>query len=153
MLSVALLGTQHEPTGLSSKRFSYVLHVEVAVVRTSPQSLKYFIIEHIHLHPTLNSYHTLTASLNLLISIVARFFSFSSLIVSIFDLRSAFSFSALSASISVRADDWADNFSFSIFALARSFSLSSFRRSISPRALAAAASCGNRGLEFKRVCC
>ena len=28
-----IIGTQKEGTGLSSKRFSYVLHVEVAVVR------------------------------------------------------------------------------------------------------------------------
>ena len=42
VLSVALLGTQEVPSGLSSKHFSYVLLVEVAVVRYI-YSIKYFI--------------------------------------------------------------------------------------------------------------
>ena len=42
MLSVALLGTQHEQTGLSSKHFSYVVHVLAAQWNVAPSSEKKF---------------------------------------------------------------------------------------------------------------
>ena len=54
MLSVALLGTQSVETGLSSKRSSYVMHVEVAVVRYAAD-FKYFIIEQLSSFPTSSS--------------------------------------------------------------------------------------------------